>query len=689
MLDFLTFKFGPSPGESPLRIAPGSMTVLVGPNNSGKSLTLREIRDVIVHSKSRAEIDDWDSYFKVIASISPRLPQQGDLRDAILTEIRADLKPFRGALAAVKLKPADVFGKFELSHLGPIMEQAVQLGQLQQLAQHHKIDPALLDFDWAMAKAQPTLLQAAASFLREAIRFLDKNEAVLASVSAQTPTDDGANLVSSGAIKLDGYLHHYSERHILLDGRTRLSLTDPDVTHSLHEPAQNVIMRLYYNEAELEELRKYVFDAFQRHLSVDLTALVKCRFVLSDKPAGPYEKAFGTPEAKKYFKDAEDIASSSDGFKSYVGLHATLLSADYRVILLDEPEAFLHPPLARLLGYNLTKLAEKRGATIVAATHSPFFLMGCLEASRSTTVVRLNYHDNRTPTARSLSADTLHRVMNDPLLRSSRVLNALFHRSAVVCEGDSDQAFYDEINERLRREHEGGNTKERYLRDCLFINSHGKDSIDRLMGMLRTMGIPAAGVVDLDVLQDAGGATARLLTHAGAGQAAALFAGQLRSKVRNYFAARAKAQLEQEGKFEADKIKPRTERLIKRGGVDNRVDGRERKDLEDFVHLMKRHGIFVPLRGEVETWLPELRKGDVEKKRWLGEIFTAMGSLEEPSGYLKPESGDVWDFMREIARWVDEHAFAVEGPEEPAQLQTPALSVADAEGVAHKPNGND
>lgn len=663
MIKELTLKFGQSPRSIPLRITPGSMTVLVGPNNSGKSLMLREIRDFVLNSKDRQNIDEWDSYFKIIASVHPHLPRQGQLRDLVLQELREDIEPFRGALAAVKLSPRELLEQFELAHISPILEQLKQLGQLQQLAEQHKIDPSLLEFDWATAKEQPTLLQGLVALLKEAIQFIDRNETLLESVSAKVATEETNNLIAAGAIRMEGYLHHFAERTILLDGRTRLSLTDPDVTHSLHEPAQNVLMRLFHSEHDLDELRKYVFDAFQRHLAIDLTALVSSRFVLSDEPSGPREKAIATLEAKKYFKEADDIAIMSDGLKSYVGIHATLLSQDYRIILLDEPEAFLHPPLARRLGYNLTKIAAERGATVVAATHSPFFLMGCLEAGPTTTVVRLGFHD-RTATARQLSARTLHQIMNDPLLRSSRVLDALFHRGAVVCEGDSDQAFYDEINERLRRESEKGNSSERHGRDCLFINSHGKASIDRLVGMLRTMGIPAAGVVDLDVLQDANAVASKLLKQAGAGKAISEGFGQVRSKVRNYFEVQAKQQLESESKeIDGEKLRNRTDKLIKRGGIDNLPNSREKSDLEEFLHLLKRHGIFSPPRGEVESWLPELGKKDVDKKKWLGEIFTAMGSLETPSTYVTPTKGDVWDFMREIAQWIDDHSFNVPSPE--------------------------
>lgn len=43
MINELTLKFGPARNGPPLVFSPGAVTIFVGPNNSGKSLVLREI----------------------------------------------------------------------------------------------------------------------------------------------------------------------------------------------------------------------------------------------------------------------------------------------------------------------------------------------------------------------------------------------------------------------------------------------------------------------------------------------------------------------------------------------------------------------------------------------------------------------------------------------------------------------
>jgi predicted ATP-dependent endonuclease of OLD family len=161
-------------------------------------------------------------------------------------------------------------------------------------------------------------------------------------------------------------------------------------------------------------------------------------------------------------------------------------------MLIDEPDAFLHPPLARRLGANMVTLSQEKDASLIVATHSGDFLMGCLEADPFASIVRLTY-ENNIATARSLEPSDLRYLMNDPLLRSTAPLRGLFHRGAIVTEADTDRAFYDEINQRLLNAGRG-------IREGLFLNAQNKDTVHKLVDPLRKIGIPTAAIVDLDFI---------------------------------------------------------------------------------------------------------------------------------------------------------------------------------------------
>ena len=87
--------------------------------------------------------------------------------------------------------------------------------------------------------------------------------------------------------------------------------------------------------------------------------------------------------------------------------------------------------------------------------------------------------------------------MRNPLLRSIGVLSGLFYEAVVVTESDTDRAFYQEINERLLAE-----SDERGVANCLFLNAQNKQTVWDIVQPLRELGIPAVGVVDVDVTTD-------------------------------------------------------------------------------------------------------------------------------------------------------------------------------------------
>src|ERR1017187_8124922 len=116
--------------------------------------------------------------------------------------------------------------------------------------------------------------------------------------------------------------------------------------------------------------------------------------------------------------------------------------------------------------------------------------MGAIQSGAKINIVRLTY-DHNVGTARLLPSADLMRMMRDPLLRSANVLSGLFYSSVVVCEADADRAFYHEVNERLLASDDS-----RGIPHALFLNANGKDTIPRIVGPMRALGIPCAEITD-------------------------------------------------------------------------------------------------------------------------------------------------------------------------------------------------
>jgi hypothetical protein len=408
---------------------------------------------------------------------------------------------------------------------------------------------------------------------------------------------------------------------IALDGRTRFALTEPRQAGDLQLAPQNHLAALFTNDVARARVRGITHEAFGFFFVIDPTNLGTLRIRMSLRaPSDSAEEQAVDQRARDFHAAATDIAEVSDGVKAFTGLVSALISSDFRIILVDEPEAFLHPPLARKLGATMAALATERKANVFASTHSAHFLMGCIESGTRTNIIRLTYTQGKA-TARLLPDSRLSTLMRDPLLRSTGVLNALFHTGAVVCEADRDRAFYEEINTRLAA------ARRPAVTDGVFLNAQNKQTIRRIVQPLREMGIPAAAIVDIDIIK--GTDLRDLLAACSVPSALVHSLTTLRGNI--------------EARFKELGID------MKAGGV-NQLHGADRESLESLIEQLRTYGIFVVPIGEVESWLSSLGIA-AAKDVWLTAIFERMRSDPNEADYVRPGQGDVWDFITAVANW--------------------------------------
>lgn len=256
---------------------------------------------------------------------------------------------------------------------------------------------------------------------------------------------------------------------------------------------------LFRNDVKRKRVRDIVKDALNFIFTVDPTNPGHVRVRLNNREPASTEEERGLHEhAVAYHSKSSPIEHASDGVKAFVGIIAELIAGDPKVLLIDEPEAFLHPSIAVRLGKELALAASGADKKLFVSTHSPFFLMGCVQAGTEVNVILLTYR-NSVPTARLLPSADLLPLMRNPLLRAIGVLSGLFYECVVVTESDSDRVFYQEINERLLS---SGN--DRGIPNCLFLNAQNKQTLHIILKPLRQLGIPVAAIADIDVLKEGG-----------------------------------------------------------------------------------------------------------------------------------------------------------------------------------------
>ena len=261
------------------------------------------------------------------------------------------------------------------------------------------------------------------------------------------------------------------------------------------EPVQNPIHFLQKDDNLEKILNTYFNQAFGTDLILHRLAGSEVPFYVGKTPD---------------FEDGEDRASRSyleklekldllheqgDGMRSFVGVILNSFVPYFRILFIDEPEAFLHPPQARLLGKMLAKeLSDNK--QIFLSTHSEDFLKGLLETnSKRLKILRIERNGDINNIS-ILNSSDIEVVWKDSILRHSNILSGLFHSKVILCESDSDCRLFSAILSSIYED--SGNI----VPDILFTHCGGKHRMPVVVKALRKLNVPVTVVADFDILNN-------------------------------------------------------------------------------------------------------------------------------------------------------------------------------------------
>lgn len=418
---------------------------------------------------------------------------------------------------------------------------------------------------------------------------------------------------------------YLSYNTLILNGSNRINLVNQQQAGNLQQPPHTSFQVLFRDDEKRKEARRIIYDAFEQYLVVDPTNMGQLNLRLSNvAPENDMEERGIHAEAVEFHSRAMPIAEASDGVKAFTGMIIEMIAGDPSILLMDEPEAFLHPSLSFKLGKEVSSIMSGTHKRLFISTHSPNFVMGCIQSGAPVNIVRLTYR-NGDATARILPNEDILKLMRNPLLRSTGVLSGLFYEFVIVTESDADRAFYQEVNDRLLKYSDG-----KGIPNCLFLHAQNKQTVKTIIKPLRELGIPVAGIVDIDVLKDGGSVWSSFLD-----------SGSIPEIDR---AALASTRQALKTKFEA------SGKNMKRDGGIEILEEEDREALQNLFDKLADYGLFVVPNGELESWLKSL-EATGHGPNWLVEIFEKMGEDPASEGYLRPTDNDVWFFIESISKW--------------------------------------
>lgn len=369
---------------------------------------------------------------------------------------------------------------------------------------------------------------------------------------------------------------------------------------------------LYDSESLMCRISELFKRAFGEGLMFDFRGGSKLPIHVGDVPVfeGTVDRV--SDEYVKLVREKPLLDKQGDGMKSYAGILFEAIVRDMNVTLIDEPEAFLHPPQMRKLGETLA--SEVKGQLIVA-THSSDILRGFLEGTQGNVRILRISRENELNIVFEASSDTIKSLWEKPNLRYSNALEGIFHEQTVICEDDSDCRLINSIADHLE-----ANSERRFL-DTAYVPAGGKHGIPKVASVLREIGIPVKAVFDIDFLSEQSLVKETVLAFGGEWDDIEITWSRVDSAVRSGSRAKSVSEIKAEiisiiessnendlpkGDIHEALKQEKPWNVVKKFGSRGIPNGEAQQNYNFLKEKLEDIGIYLVPVGEIENFCPEI-----------------------------------------------------------------------------------
>ena len=445
--------------------------------------------------------------------------------------------------------------------------------------------------------------------------------------------------------------------YLSTDNRLKLAMGQQVQKDLQNRGAKNVLEALYISGTEsTEKVRnciKSIFDDTDVYLDSSNLGMLQYR-VGKDFSSIPENPQAAFKELARYAV----LDDQGDGIRSVLGIITAIIALKKPIILLDEPEAFLHPPQALQLGRIISNLVDE-SQQIFVSTHSADFLRGLLGTTKDSVIIHLDRNDSNVTEAKILDPKALSQIVTDPLLSSSRVLEGMFYKGVVATEADADTAFYQRLFQKK------GSSDEIH-----FLHTPGKQALKKVIVPYQKLGIKFAIIADADVIREASDMNALLCLTADQQIKDRIL--KEREEILKYFQAQSKydrlAKLQSELQLfistelpppeqtaDVEKVLAEYRAALKKFRDDSddlselKNCGRfslpveQQNHFDNLCNLCAEIGLFIVWVGELESWLVDYGiERTSNKSKWIAEALTQVYDIKYDS------SKEIWKFVDKL-----------------------------------------
>lgn len=343
---------------------------------------------------------------------------------------------------------------------------------------------------------------------------------------------------------------------------------------------------LIKNENLLKRLSRNILEVFGVKMGFD--DLIQGRRSLRVLPSKSPDKRLNVFERAKIWNETSPlICEQGDGLRAYLKLVFNMFDEFYKIIIIDEPEAFLHPPQRRALGKILAEIAIENNKQVFVATHDVEFIKGVLIGSKCDkdnkdisvfrTVINKNNHIIKLCNLQTVSVylknnKKIEKVESNKY--NEEFLNALFYKKTILVEDEFDKFFYERYSSLYMDTDR--------ITEVNYIGFNGKSKIKQVFELLHNLDLNVTCIVDIDFLIDNKDVPDCV---------------RLNDKILYSKHVRFKQ------KYEKMKQKNKFKYNLKHIGIESLKKDKETYEIaKDIIASYAEHGIFIVEVGEVECW---------------------------------------------------------------------------------------
>ena len=422
------------------QIVPKKINLIIGPNNSGKSRVLKEIRSELLGHPTNYGLPDY-----------PNL---------LLSQIEVDSIP---SLAVLE------------EHFGTLDTLVVKSQNGWHVKDYCNIGMQINPDGSINRHSRPSIFAADINSLRKTLE----------------------NSARVGDGQLTQFVGPLFVNYSGTEDRLLLSAGEP--ARGVGSNEYNTLSSVLDIDPYLSGLSHKIKSLFDKDVILDSTTDRQVVVPLVNDDFADYRKSVSgecAPDSTM-LNGAKPLREEGDGFRSFVAVLLSLLANRKPVYLLDEPEAFLHPPYAYEMGCEIASMTSRPSSSanqLFIATHSSYLVRGILSQARQNelldelVIIRLT-RENDSLKVHDISAGSLDKLVTTTGFTPAYI-DALFSKSPVLVEAPRDAELYGQLATKLLQN-----------QDHLFITVNGKQNFNKHYSFYKNANTSPFLIADFDLLK--------------------------------------------------------------------------------------------------------------------------------------------------------------------------------------------